>query len=33
MPEPDEPLEPLEDLYVFAHDAALVPVILKHCAR
>jgi hypothetical protein len=32
-PEPSEPMEPVRDLYVFAHDRALVPVALKVAKR
>lgn len=32
MPEPSEPLEPVRDLYVFAHDAALV-MVARSAAR
>lgn len=33
QPEPGEPLEPVKDLYVFAHDAAFVPVALRAARR
>lgn len=33
MPEPSEPLEPVKDLFVFAHDASLVPVALRAARR
>lgn len=33
MPEPNEPLEPVKDLFVFAHDAALIMVARKAAER
>lgn len=33
MPEPDEPLEPVKDLYVFAHDRSIVPTVLAAARR
>lgn len=32
-PSPSEPLEPVRDLYVFAHDARLVPIALRAARR
>lgn len=32
-PEPEEPLEPVRDLYVFVHDAGNIPVALRAAQR
>ncbi len=33
MPDPDEPLEPVKDLFVFAHDATIIPTVMKAVRR
>jgi len=32
-PEPEEPVEPVRDLYVFAHDSRLVPIAMRAARR